>query len=617
MTLPPHAVHPGGNQASGGLYRLLTNPRSRSLLLQSLVSIILSYELLFGSDAVLSRFMRDGLAVGLWLFVALIAILPRVFLESAWFSAGLVAIDTILVTGTIYVSGNARSELYIAYFVLILVAASVRRLSYLLGLSLFLSVGYAAVVYQNVVQTGTMAVGQLLGIPVLLVMAVFYGVALETAAVAEEEKSTLLKDVDELRKTEDELEVAKSQLETRIKELKGDLAKANAELREGQAVRRGLARQLHDAQKMEAVGRVAARIAGEFGSLFSVIGKQTGVLLSRLQPDDPLRASTDEIFRMGEKAATLTAQLIALSLDERRVRQVVSVAGVVSDLQKTIGGLLPDSIKLVLRLDGSATHAEVDREGLENILLQLVVNARDAMPNGGNLSIEVKTAEETATPAPISDARRKQPHVLIRISDSGTGMNLDTQARMFDPFFSTKDTNTGLGLTAVYGIVKQNGGTVEVESRPGQGTVVRVCFQAVPAPAGREEAIPNAMSAKEGETILLVEDDEIERKLALTVLQRHRYHVLEAASSVEALMLTQQFKGTVHLAVSPLVMPEIGGRELAHRLLSQHPGMKALFVSGYDGEAIRHHRINRRCLLQHPYRQAGLIERVREVLDAA
>lgn len=615
--MSPNSAQSGPSQASGGLYRLLTNPRSRYLLLQSLVSIILSYELLFGSDSIISRVMSDGLVVGLWLFIAFIAVLPQVVLEAAWFSAGLVAIDTILVTVTIYLSGNARSDLYIAYFVLMLVAASVRRLSHLLGLSMLLSVGYAAVVYEGFIQTGTIAVGQLLGIPVLLVMAVFYGVALEATAVAQEEKSTLLKDVEALQKTEDELQVTKTQLEARIKGLKEDLTKANANLREGQAVRQGLKRQLHEAQKMEAVGRVAARIAGEFGALFPLIGKQTGVMLSRLQPDDPLRASADELFKMGEKAATLTAQLIALHHEDRQVRQVLSVHGVLTDLHGTIRSFLPDQIELAVQLDKSVAYAEVDREGLENVLFQLVVNARDAMPSGGRLSIEVKTVEEASITARSSASGKKNPQVLIHISDTGTGMSLDTQARMFEPFFSTKETNIGLGLTAVYGIVKQNGGILEVESRPGQGTVVRVFFPAVPALADREEMIPKTMLARGDETILLVEEDEIERKLALSALQRHKYHVLEAASSVEALILTQHYKGIVHLAVSPLVMPEIGGRELARRLLSQHPTMKALFVSSYDDETIQHHRINRRYVLQHPYRQTGLIEKVREMLDAA
>ena len=603
--------------ASDKLYRLLTDPGSRYLVLQGLVTIILSYELLFGAESVISRLMSNGLVVGLWLAILVIAMLPQAVLGTTWFSAGLVTMDTLLVTAVIYLSGNASSDLYIAYFVLMLVAASVRRLSHLLGLSLLLSVGYAVVLYEEVLQTGVLGTGQLLGIPVLLVMAVFYGVALENTAVAQEENVSLLKDVEELKKTEEELETAKTQLEARIKGLKDNLTKANADLCEGQVVRQGLERQLHEAQKMEAIGRVTARIAGEFGTLFAVVGKQTGVMLSRLQQNDPLRSSADELFKVGEKAATLTAQLIALNLDGPHVRNTLSVHAVLADLHGMIASLLPDHIELTIQLDKQVAYAEVDREGLETVFSQLVVNARDAMPNGGRLTIEVKTIEgfsKSTRPLPIESASHQ---ILIQISDTGIGMNLDTQAHMFEPLFSTKETNIGLGLTAVFGIVKQNGGTLEVDSRPGQGTAVQIVFPAVPAPMAREEMMPKAMLAKGDETILLVEENEIERKLALSTLQRYRYRVLEAASSVEALMLTQQYDGIVHLTVSPLVMPEIGGRELARRLLRQHPTMKTLFVSGYDDETIQHHRINQRFVLQQPYRQSGLIEKVREMLDAA
>jgi signal transduction histidine kinase/CheY-like chemotaxis protein len=603
--------------ASDKLYRLLTDPGSRYLVLQGLVTIILSYELLFGAESVISRLMSNGLVVGLWLAILVIAMLPQAVLGTTWFSAGLVAIDTLLVTAVIYLSGNASSDLYIAYFVLMLVAASVRRLSHLLGLSLLLSVGYAVVLYEEVLQTGVLGTGQLLGIPVLLVMAVFYGVALESTAVAQEENVSLLKDVEELKKTEEELETAKTKLEARIKGLKDNLTKANADLREGQVVRQGLERQLHEAQKMEAIGRVTARIAGELGTLFAVVGKQTGVMLSRLQQNDPLRSSADELFKVGEKAATLTAQLIALNLDGPHVRNTLSVHAVLADLHDMIASLLPDHIELTIQLDKQVAYAEVDREGLETVFSQLVVNARDAMPNGGRLTIEVKTIEgfsKLTRPLPIESASHQ---ILIQISDTGTGMNLDTQAHMFEPLFSTKETNIGLGLTAVFGIVKQNGGTLEVDSRPSQGTVVQIVFPAVPAPVVREEMMPKAMLAKGDETILLVEENEVERKLALSTLQRYRYRVLEAASSVEALMLTQQYDGIVHLTVSPLVMPEIGGRELARRLLKQHPTMKTLFVSGYDDQTIQHHRINQRFVLQQPYRQSGLVEKVREMLDAA
>ncbi len=605
------------HQAANRLYQLLTDPGSRYLVLQGLVTIILSYELLFGVHSVISRAMSHTLVMGFWLGMVAIAILPKAILASAWFSASLVTIDTILVTSVIYLSGNARSDLYIAYFVLVLVAASVRRLSHALGLSLLLSVGYAVVLYEGILQTGTMATGQLLGIPVLLVMAVFYGVALENTAIAQEEKASLLKDVEGLKRTEDELSTAKTQLEARIKTLKEVLTSANAELREGQIVRQGLERRLQEAQKLEAVGRVAARIAGEFGALFAGIGKQSGIMLSRLQANDPLRSSADELFKIGEKAATLTAQLIALNLEDRPVCHMVPVHAVVADLQGMMKSLLRSGIELIIQIQKQVVYAEVDREGLETVIFHLLVNARDAMPNGGRLSIEVKTLEDASRsnlPLPIG---MKYPQVLIEITDSGTGMNLNTQTYMFEPFFSTKETNIGLGLTAVYKIVQQNGGSLDVNSRPGQGTTVRLFFPGASLTGVREEFISIAMAAKGNETILLVEENEIARKLALSALQRYRYRVLEAASSVEALMLTQQYNGILHLTVSPLIMPEIGGRELARRLMNQHPKMKALFVSGYDDETIQHHRINQRYVLQHPYRQSGLIEKVRETLDAA
>lgn len=594
------------------------HPRSRLLLLQCLVNVILSYELLFGSEAVISRLTGDGIVIGIWAFVGMLVLLPGAWLELAWFNGALVATDTVLVTGTIYLSGNARPDLYIAYFVLMLVAASVRRLSHMMGLCLLVCAGYAGLLYEGIVQSETIAVGHLLGVPVLLVMAVFYGLALEAVTVVQEEKSTLLKDVESLRCIEEQLAASKVQLETRIAGLKDDLTQSQDKFQQGLAVRQGLERRLRDAQKMEAVGRMAAGIAKEFGELFSAIGKQTGVILAQLPSNDPARAAADEIFRTGEKAAMLTAQLIALNLEDKQVRQALPVKTVLSDLHSALSSLLPEPIDLAIHCDDAPIYAEVDREGLEKVLFHLVVNARDAMPSGGRLVIEARSGAGLPGATHANGVGKKPTHdVLLQISDTGTGMNLDTQSRMFEPFFSTKETNIGLGLTAVYGIVKQNGGTVEVDSRPGQGTVVRVWLPGVKGPNAQAEQIPASMLAKGDETILLVEEDEISRKLAGSMLARHKYRVLEAASSVEALMLTQRYQGIVHLTVSPLVMGEIGGRELARRLLNHQPMMKALFVSSYDDETIAHHRINRRFVLQQPYKQVGLVEKVREMLDAA
>jgi CheY-like chemotaxis protein len=206
--------------------------------------------------------------------------------------------------------------------------------------------------------------------------------------------------------------------------------------------------------------------------------------------------------------------------------------------------------------------------------------------------------------------------VLIQVTDTGSGMSLETQSRMFEPFFSTKEMNVGLGLTAVYGIVKQSAGQVDVVSRPGEGTVVRVALPLVRQARPPAPSVLAHVAAKGEETILLVEQNEIDRKLALSTLLRHRYHVLEASSSVEALLLTQEHFGAVHVAVSDLVMPEIGGRDLARRLLERHPMMKPLFISGYDDETMVSHHLNPRYLLRRPYRQTGLVEKVRELLDA-
>jgi CheY-like chemotaxis protein len=232
------------------------------------------------------------------------------------------------------------------------------------------------------------------------------------------------------------------------------------------------------------------------------------------------------------------------------------------------------------------------------------------------LTIGISPVQSGVGGLPSLGAQSRMSAVRIEVGDTGSGMTRDTQSRMFEPFFSTKETNVGLGLTSVYGIVKQHGGHVDVASLPGQGTTVRIYLPALTDVVTATHPAEYSVAAKGQETVLLVEPHEIERKLALATLRRHRYEVLEASSPVEALMLAQQYTGAVHLTISGLLMAEISGRELAKRLLKQHPTMKALFVTGYDDEAIISHRINRRFLLRRPYRQRGLVEKVRELIDA-
>ena len=589
--------------------------RGRYVILQSLVGVMLGYQLLFGPEPIVSRVTSELIVGGLVLLIACMLAAPASFLQAAWFSGTLITIDTVLVTGTMYLSGHARAELYLSYFILMLIAASLRRLSHVVAFSLLLCTGYGVVLYQGAVQTGALSVGHLLGVPVLLVMAVFYGMALETIGAERQQKIELLHNIEELRKAEHALQVSREQLELRIQGLKEDLWKANALVEQEKSERQGLERQLSESQKMETIGRITTGLANEFSHLFSVIGKQTGIVLSHLLPEDPLYGAVDEIFRTGEQAAALTAQLATLESRHRQFRHVLSMRTVMEDLSETIRELLPDRIDCRISIEPGPLDVEVDREGIEQMLLNLTLNARDAMPQRGQLTIEIGSDQRGVVGKPLSGSNGRTSTVRIQVRDTGSGMTRDTQSRMFEPFFSTKETNIGLGLTAVYGVVKQHGGQLDVTSQPGHGTTVSIHLPAVMADAHRPP-VDSSVTAKGQETVLLVEPHEIERKLALSTLRRHRYQVLEASSPVEAIMLAHAYTGAVHLTISGLIMPQINGRELAKRLLKQHPTMKALFVSGYDDDAIISHRINRRCLLRRPYRQTGLVEKVRELIDA-
>jgi len=590
--------------------------RPRYVVLQSLVGVMLAYQLLSGAELIASRLTSVVILGWLVAMVLCLSYVPTSILQAAWFSGTLIGIDTVLVTATIYLSGHARSELYLSYFILMLIAASVRRLSHVIGLSLVLCAGYGVVLYQGVVQTGSLSPGHLLGIPVLLVMAMFYGLALQTIGTERRQKAVLLGSIKGLKKTEQVLRASRDQLEARIKGLKSDLSQANEHVRQERKGREGLEQQLHEAQKMEAIGRMAGGIATDLSHLVSVIGKQTGVVLSRLKPDDPLYGPVDDIFRSGGEAAAVTARLAGLGFRDGHIRQVISAKTVLEEIRGVMKGLLPASIDFNIVIEDAPMDVEADREGLEQVLLHLSVNARDAMPHGGRLLIEAKQAFGGDGSESVNGRPEPQSNVLIQVTDTGSGMSRETQSHMFEPFFSTKEMNVGLGLTAVYGIVKQSAGQVDVVSQPGKGTVVRVALPFAGQGRSPAPSILANVSARGQETVLLVEANEIDRKLALSTLLRHHYQVLEASSSVEALLLTQEHPGAIHVVVSDFIMPEISGRDLARRVLKLHPKVKPLFVSGYDDAALESHRLNPRYLLRRPYRQAGLVEKVRELLDA-
>lgn len=587
------------------------------MFLQSLVAGILSYELLVSNETIYGQIVSRMVALGLILISVGIMLLPKSALESAWFPGALISINTLLVTGTIYLSGNASSELYLTYFLLLLIASSAPSLKQLLGLSVIICAGYGVLVYEHAMQSGTLEVGHLLGIPVLLIMSVFYGLTLETVAAERRRNRLLREDVEELKQSEQNLEERRTQLETRVQGLKQGLSRANQEIRQGKVERTGLERQLREAQKFEAVGRLASRLAHEFNQMLAVIGAQTGAIVSKLKPDDPLHAPVDAIFRSGERAATLTAQLLALGIHETTIRDTLSLGEAIASMRETLQGLLPGRIDVRVPDESKPVLVEIGHDRLEYLLLHLIANARDAMPKEGRVDIAVEVVSGELLPAEQLEKNPRKRMARIAVSDSGGGMNSDVQAQMFEPFFSTKETHAGLGLTLVYGIVRQYGGTVEVQSQPGQGTTVRLYLPLVERNGVvRDTRVRREAVSKGAETVLLVEEDEIARKLALSTLHSHRYQVLEAGSAVEALLVAQQHKGPIHLTVSHLTLAEIGGRELAKRLVLQHPAMKALFVSGFSDDTIVSHRVNKKYFLQQPYRQHDLAEKVRELLDA-
>ena len=587
------------------------------MFLQSLVAGILSYELLVSNETIYGQIVSRMVALGLILISVGIMLLPKSALESAWFPGALISINTLLVTGTIYLSGNASSELYLTYFLLLLIASSAPSLKQLLGLSIIICAGYGVLVYEHAMQSGTLEVGHLLGIPVLLIMSVFYGLTLETVAAERRRNRLLREDVEELKQSEQNLEERRTHLETRVQGLKQGLSRANQEIRQGKVERTGLERQLREAQKFEAVGRLASRLAHEFNQMLAVIGAQTGAIVSKLKPDDPLHAPVDAIFRSGERAATLTAQLLAWGIHETTIRDTLSLGEAIASMRETLEGLLPGRIDVRVPDESKPVLVEIGHDRLEYLLLHLIANARDAMPKGGRVDIAVEVVSGELLPAEQLEKNPRKRMARIAVSDSGGGMNSDVQAQMFEPFFSTKETHAGLGLTLVYGIVRQYGGTVEVQSQPGQGTTVRLYLPLVERNGVvRDTRVRREAVSKGAETVLVVEEDEIARKLALSTLHSHRYQVLEAGSAVEALLVAQQHKGPIHLTVSHLTLAEIGGRELAKRLVLQHPAMKALFVSGFSDDTIVSHRVNKKYFLQQPYRQHDLAEKVRELLDA-
>jgi signal transduction histidine kinase len=423
-----------------------------------------------------------------------------------------------------------------------------------------------------------------------------------------------------LRELQLELEARVESRTADLQHMNDELAREMTERRKTELALRRSEEQLRQAQKLEAVGRLAGGVAHDFNNLLSVVLSYTSLMLADMLPSDPHRTEIEEIKLAGERAADLTRQLLAFSRQQILDRRLVNFNLIIENIHNMLSRVLGEDIELKVLLARELDSAQADRGQIEQVLMNLVVNSRDAMPSGGRLTIEtanVFLSEEYARdhPGVIPGS-----YVMIAVSDTGHGMDKATQVRAFEPFFTTKERGkgTGLGLSTVFGIVRQSEGNIWLYSEPGGGTTFKIYFP-------RADGLPEAVTVSErpssmrgAETVLLVEDEDQVRIVAGEVLRKYGYHVLEARSPGEALLVAEQHPVTIHLLLTDVVMPKMNGRQLAQRIQVQRPDIRVIFMSGYTDNVITHHGVldSDVAFVQKPLTPEPLMAKVREVLDA-
>jgi PAS domain S-box-containing protein len=387
------------------------------------------------------------------------------------------------------------------------------------------------------------------------------------------------------------------------------------------SARIGLEEQLRHAQKMEAVGRLAGGIAHDFNNILSVILSYSEILLGDLRPGEPMRDDIDEISRAAKRAAELTKQLLMFSRQQVIQPKVLDLNEVLIGMDRMLQRILGADVDLVSLPMTPLGSVRVDLGSMEQVIMNLVINARDAMPTGGKLTLETANVLLDGRYARGHHGVIAGPHVMLAVTDTGVGMDRATQARIFEPFYTTKGAGkgTGLGLSTVFGIVQQSGGTLWVYSEPGKGTSFKIYLPRVDAEVDAIETAEAPPTSRGSETVLLVEDDDQVRAVAGSILRKSGYRVLEAHDAAEAMRHSEKFIGTINLLLTDVVMPHVSGPELAKRLTCQRPDMSVLCMSGYTDDSILRHGVleSNVAYVQKPLTPVDLSRKVRQVLDAA
>lgn len=384
--------------------------------------------------------------------------------------------------------------------------------------------------------------------------------------------------------------------------------------------RKRLEEELLQAQKMEAVGRLAGGIAHDFNNLLTVINGYSEMLLNEFKPGDSQHDYIKQVNKAGERAASLTRQLLAFSRKQMLIPKVVDLNALVVSMKDMVQRLMGEDIDFTLKLDDNLGKVEADPGQLEQVLMNLAVNARDAMPRGGDLSIATTNVELTEADTRNIPESKPGEYALLTVSDTGHGMDAKTKSQIFEPFFTTKEIGkgTGLGLSMVYGIIRQSDGFIDVDSAPERGTTFKIYLPLTGDKRTREPSAPAVDAVVRGhETVLLVEDEEMVRGMTRTLLQKSGYTVIEASDGHHALDVSDKHEGPIHLLVTDVVMPGMNGHDLQVKLAKVRPSMKVLFMSGYTDSALLRHGVldDNRTILLKPFQPEVFLGTVREVLD--